>query len=87
MNVYIHQLPQWPNFQWDDAKLLPLLGKVRNLQGKTVGKMQSLGFDLQDEASLETLTLDVVESWEIEGESLDKRQVRSSSGSLRSSQR
>ncbi len=55
-----------------------MLGKVRNLQGKLVGKMQSLGFELRNEAALETLTLDVLKSTEIEGEILDPEQVRSS---------
>jgi Fic family protein len=40
--------------------------------------MGSLGFDLQNEAVLNTLTLDVVKSSEIEGEYLEIEQVRSS---------
>ena len=40
--------------------------------------MQGLGFELQDEAWLQTLTLDVVRTSEIEGEHLDTGQVRSS---------
>jgi Fic family protein len=40
--------------------------------------MESLGFDLQNEAVLNTLTLDVIKSSEIEGEYLDVEQVRSS---------
>jgi Fic family protein len=40
--------------------------------------MQALGFDLRDEAYLHTLTEDVVKSSEIEGESLERDQVRSS---------
>src|ERR1700746_648752 len=36
------------------------------------------GFSLRAEATLETLTLDVVKSSEIEGEILDRDQVRSS---------
>jgi Fic family protein len=54
------------------------LGEVRNLQGRLLGKMESLGFDLQNEAVLNTLTLDVIKSSEIEGEFLDIEQVRSS---------
>ncbi|WP_247647421.1 DUF4172 domain-containing protein [Desulfovibrio desulfuricans] len=37
-----------------------------------------LGFSIRAEAGLETLTLDVVKSSTIEGESLDVAQVRSS---------
>jgi Fic family protein len=40
--------------------------------------MEALGFDLQQEAVLETLTTDVLKSSEIEGEKLDAEQVRSS---------
>ncbi len=57
---------------------MTLLGRVRNLQGKLIGKMQALGFALRSEASLETLTLDVLKSTEIEGELLNPEQVRSS---------
>jgi Fic family protein len=40
--------------------------------------MESLGFHLRQEAELETLTLDVVKTSEIEGENLNTQQVRSS---------
>lgn len=75
---YIHQKENWPNFNWDDKSLIDLLSEVRNLQGKIVGKMEALGFNLRNEAVLETLTLDVLKSTEIEGEILDAEQVRSS---------
>ena len=54
------------------------LAETRNLQGRLLGKMQSLGFELQREAVLSTLTLDVIKSSEIEGEIFDLAQVRSS---------
>ena len=54
------------------------LGQVRHLQGKLIGKMLGLGFNLQNEAVLETVTLNVVKSTEIEGEFLNEEQVRSS---------
>ena len=76
--MYIHQLENWPEFIFDQAKLLPLLAEVRHLQGKLLGKMQAIGFKLQEEASLQMLTYDVVKTSEIEGEKLDKSQVRSS---------
>ena len=40
--------------------------------------MESLGFGLRQEAVLRTLTADVVESSEIEGQKLDAERVRSS---------
>ncbi len=76
--IYIHQKKDWPNFTWDSDALLELLGKVRNLQGRIVGSMAVLGFDLRNEASLKTLTLDILKSNEIEGEILNPEQVRSS---------
>lgn len=76
--VYIHEWKDWPDFILDHEKLMPLLGKVRNKQGALLGKMKSIGFDLQQQASLQNLTLDVLKSSEIEGELLNAEQVRSS---------
>jgi Fic family protein len=78
INMYIHQLPQWPQFTWDEKTLLPILGKVRYLHGKLFGKMEGIGFEIQNEASLQTLTKDVLKTSEIEGEILNPDQVRSS---------
>jgi Fic family protein len=78
MKIYIHQLEKWPQFEWSSDALIGLLGEVRNLQGRITGRMESLGFDLRNEATLDTLTLDVVKSSEIEGEFLQPDQVRSS---------
>ena len=76
--MYIYQHPEWPNFKWDHKTLTSVLGKVRHLQGKLTGKMESLGFELRAEASLKTLTFDVLKTSEIEGEILNPDQVRSS---------
>ncbi|MFZ4575302.1 MAG: Fic family protein [Phycisphaerales bacterium] len=76
--TYIHERPQWPRFIWNEASLGPALAKVRNKQGRLLGKMEGLGFDLQREASLTTLTSDVVKSSAIEGEHLNPGEVRSS---------
>jgi Fic family protein len=76
--MYVHELPDWPRFRWDMDRLAELLASVRYRQGRLVGRMESLGFDLRQEAVLRTLTADVVESGEIEGERLEAEQVRSS---------
>lgn len=76
--MYIYNNPNWPNFEWNSEKLLPLLSLVRNKQGLLIGKMSVLGFDLRNEANLQILTQEIVKSTEIEGEVLDKEQVRSS---------
>lgn len=76
--MYIYNRQNWPIFEWDSSKLLPLLSYVRNRQGKLIGKMGALGFELRNEANLEILTQEIIKSSEIEGESLDRKQVRSS---------
>lgn len=78
MANYIHQLSHWPAFRWDQEALAARLAEVRHRQGRLLGRMEGLGFALQQEAQLDTLTLDVVKSSEIEGETLDPHQVRSS---------
>jgi Fic family protein len=78
MDRYIHQLTGWPRLRWNQEALAGSLTKIRHRQGRLLGRMESLGFSLQREAELETLTLDVVKSSEIEGENLDSAQVRSS---------
>jgi Fic family protein len=75
---YIHQLNNWPKFVWNHQQIAALMGRVRNAQGRLIGCMDSLGFSLRSEAILQTLTLDVLKSSEIEGEVLDPAQVRSS---------
>lgn len=77
-SIYIWQQKEWPHFMWDDAKLSFKLGRVRSLQGKLVGKMSALGFDLKNCAMLDALTADITKSSEIEGEILNSDQVRSS---------
>ncbi len=76
--MYIHELNDWPNLKWDKSELSGLLADVRHLQGKLLGRMESLGFNLRNEATLKTLTYDVIKTSEIEGEKLDAEQVRSS---------
>jgi len=78
MAIYIHQLNQWPRFHWKQDELINLLAEVRQLQGRLLGKVELLGFDLKDEANLETLIQDVVKTSEIEGEVLNPELVRSS---------
>jgi Fic family protein len=78
MPRYIHRLPDWPRFQWDREALAAPLADIRHRQGRLVGRMEGLGFALLKEAELETLTLDVVKSNEIEGLHLNPDQVRSS---------
>ncbi len=76
--MYIHTLKQWPNFYWNDNRLLNLLIKASFLQGELLGKMTHIGFELKQEAMLDNLTSEITKSSEIEGEILSLPQVRSS---------
>ncbi len=75
--TFVHELPAWPHFTWDATALAGPLATVRHKQGRLLGRMESLGFGLRSEASLTTLTTDVVRSSAIEGEHLIAEEVRS----------
>lgn len=76
--TYIHEKLDWPDFIWDSSKLSPKLSELRYRQGQLLGRMQAMGFELRIEASLETITNDVMKSSAIEGEILNLEEVRSS---------
>lgn len=76
--TYIHERPGWPAFTWDSDALAGPLADARHKQGRLLGKMEALGFELQAEAGLSVLTSEVVTSSAIEGEELDPQEVRSS---------
>ncbi|HXJ95602.1 MAG TPA: Fic family protein [Terriglobia bacterium] len=75
---YIHELKDWPRFRWKPETLAVRLAEVRHRQGRLIGHMEALGFQFRAEAVLQTLTEDVLKSSEIEGEVLNREQVRSS---------
>jgi Fic family protein len=76
--TYVHQRARWPEFNWSSEAIAPALAAARHKQGRLLGKMEALGFDLRAEASLTVLTSEVVKSSAIEGEILDPEEVRSS---------
>jgi len=76
--MWIHEHQNWPNFTWDVESLASKLADIRHRQGRLLGRMEGLGFELKCEASLSTLTNDVVKSSAIEGENLNPKEVRSS---------
>jgi ribosomal protein L17 len=76
--MWIYEYQHWPNFTWDTEALAFKLADLRHRQGRLLGRMEALGFELKQEASLKTLTNDVITSSAIEGESLETEEVRSS---------
>jgi Fic family protein len=78
IGLYIHDRPKWPRFTWKQQSLSVRLTEVRHRQGRLIGRMEALGFQLRSEAVLRSLTEEVLKSSEIEGEVLNRDQVRSS---------
>jgi Fic family protein len=78
MPSYIYEQANWPKFRWSEDKVAAQLVRVRHHQGRLIGRMEGLGFAFKAEAVLQTLTEEVIKSSEIEGEVLDREQVRSS---------
>jgi len=76
--MYSWEKKSWPGFRRDNERLAKLLRSVHHAQGRLLGRMEGLGFQLRNEAHLQTLTQDVIKSSEIEGENLNHDQVRSS---------
>ena len=76
--MYLWKKSDWPAFTWDEASVAKLVAQVSREQGRLLGRMESLGFELSSEAHLRILTEDVVKTSEIEGENLQPEQVRSS---------
>ena len=76
--MWLHEHSDWPDFTWNAQALAAKLADIRHRQGLLLGRMEGLGFELKREASLTTLTNDVVKSSAIEGESLNPGEVRSS---------
>jgi Fic family protein len=76
--TFIYEKPGWPQFSWDSDALAVPLAAVRHKQGKHLGKMEGLDFDLRAEANLTVLTSEVLNSSAIEGETLKPDEVRSS---------
>ena len=76
--MFLWQRSEWPQFRQDVGRLGQLLAETRHAQGKLLGRMEALGFEMRREATLRTLTEDVVQTSAIEGEVLAPDHVRSS---------
>lgn len=76
--TYIWQHKHWPDFTWDDRKILSPLGECRLAQGKFLSRVNSLGLALNKDSRAEILSIEALKTSEIEGEKLDVKSVRSS---------
>ncbi len=76
--MWIYNQKEWPAFFYDKGELAAKLADIRHRQGRLLGRMEGLGFELRQEAELKTLTNDVIHSSAIEGEDLNTDEVRSS---------
>ena len=75
---YIYQHKDWPKFRWDSAELAAELEAASFSTGKFSGRLAAIGFAVQSEAVCETLSAEILNSAEIEGERLNRDDVRSS---------
>ncbi|MEL6722863.1 MAG: Fic family protein [Pseudomonadota bacterium] len=75
---YIWQQPDWPHWQYDLTALTEPLMQVCHARGYWLGRLQTIGFDLRQQTTLQAVTADVVKTSEIEGERLNQSTVRSS---------
>lgn len=75
---YIWQQKRWPHLSWKSGSLLPAISRARLAQGKLLARVGQLGFKLGQEARLDILTEEAVQTSAIEGERLKRESVRSS---------
>ncbi|MDR0755087.1 MAG: DUF4172 domain-containing protein [Prevotellaceae bacterium] len=73
---FVYKNKNCPVIIWDNDALLNPLADVRYQQGRLIGTMESLSVDLQKEAIVEILTLDITKCVEMENLSVDEEIVR-----------
>jgi Fic family protein len=78
MSIYVHRKRSWPEYTWDERILMGPLSSIRHRQGRLLGRMEGLSLPLREEAFVGTLTIEVVASAALDGESLNTEQVRCS---------
>jgi Fic family protein len=78
LHPYVWQRKGWPEWRWQDTRLIGPLARARLYQGRLLGKIAGLGFELGLEVRAEVLAEETVKTAAIEGESLSRESVRSS---------
>ncbi|MEL6733184.1 MAG: Fic family protein [Bacteroidota bacterium] len=75
---WIYEHAEWPEFRWDPEEIMQPLAQARYQQGLLIGQMNQLGWASRQDAYLQTLEQDAIQSARIEGEMLQADEVRSS---------
>jgi len=75
---YIWQQQAWPQMRWSAKELEAVLSEASYRQGLFLGRLAGIGFELQNQAGFEALSDEIVCSSAIEGETLNRADVRSS---------
>jgi len=75
---YIWEGKNWFDFKYDEAAMLRPLSELRVLQGKLLGRATSLDLKFETEAQAVVLVEEAVRTAEIEGQKLNRDEVRSS---------
>ena len=78
MAKFIWQLKGWPKFVWDAQAVASVLSDVVFKEGEFLGRLGELGFENKARAGMEALSAEIVNSAAIEGETLNREDVRSS---------
>jgi len=75
---YIWQQKAWPQMTWSSKELEAVLSEAAYRRGLFLGRLAGIGFELQNQAGFEALSDEIVSSSAIEGEMLNRADVRSS---------
>ena len=78
MTHYLWQEENWPLFTWRSEAILDPLSRCNFKRGQLLGRIAALGMGLGAEARAEVLTVEVLQTSAIEGETLNPEAVRSS---------
>jgi len=76
MTKYIYDKEDWPKFRWDARALSEGLAAVHHGQDRLLNRMSKFGPDLRAEATLQSLTTEILTSSELAGEAPDPAQIR-----------
>ena len=75
---YFWQSEQWPHYRWRVEALAGPLAELRKAQGRFLGRVADLGFDVGLRVTALALEEDAIQTAAIEGERLERAKVRSS---------